>query len=750
MMEALLLAAVSGVVLFLGPLILSVRLWLKTRRLRADVDALVDRVRRLESEPRAMATPAAAAVEPAAAPHPPPEGGSHESISASPLRGSRLQAPDLPPEGGSHESISPPPPRGFRLQAEEPPSHAADAESLESRIGGRWLLYVGIAAIVIGAAYFEKLAIDSQWIGETARVIQGAVLGAVFVYAGLRFTRGGYPVYGQMLTGGGIAVLYVSTYAAFNYYQLVDRSTAFALLVAITGLGAFLADRQDSQGLAIFAVGGGFLTPFLLPANTDAQMALFTYDAILIAGTVFLAGRRQWPFLHVISYVFTLITVAAWADRFYAPSKYLPTEIFLTVFCAMFTIIARWCRRSADPAATFAAFFLWTAPAAYYLASLVVLEPHAIPMLVWLIGLMLTGAVLSVRSAPAAGFGAWIAVAAPLLAWTQRYRGAAWLSPGLATIAGVYLISLAAQLQIMQTGRRMRPVEIAWLHMNALVMFAGAYFLLWDVRLAVTGTVAAAFAAWHGTLAGVLLPRHRDHALHCAALAFSLLAIALALQFDGPAVTIGWAAEGAALIALGLHERRDWMRAGGAVLLAIAVVRTLVLLAATAPANHVVIFNPRAATAGTVIALAYAVAWLHRPRAAGGRNASADAAILAAHFVSVVFLTSEIRAFFAVRGGAFTREMTTSVAWAAYATVLIVTGLFRRYAPIRYFGIALFGITIVKVFFADLAQLQRIYRVLSIMGLGVLLLLTSYLYQRMRGTGLGDDRADEDPARLQG
>jgi uncharacterized membrane protein len=54
------------------------------------------------------------------------------------------------------------------------------------------------------------------------------------------------------------------------------------------------------------------------------------------------------------------------------------------------------------------------------------------------------------------------------------------------------------------------------------------------------------------------------------------------------------------------------------------------------------------------------------------------------------------------------------------------------------------------VFFADLAQLQRIYRVLSIMGLGVLLLLTSYLYQRMRGTGLGDDRADEDPARLQG
>ena len=74
-----------------------------------------------------------------------------------------------------------------------------------------------------------------------------------------------------MIIGGGVAVMYVSTYAAFNYYRLIDRPAAFVLLVAITALGAFLADRHNSQGLAIFAVGGGFATPFLLPSNTDAQ-----------------------------------------------------------------------------------------------------------------------------------------------------------------------------------------------------------------------------------------------------------------------------------------------------------------------------------------------------------------------------------------------------------------------------------------------------------------------------------------------
>jgi uncharacterized membrane protein len=87
-----------------------------------------------------------------------------------------------------------------------------------------------------------------------------------------------------------------------------------------------------------------------------------------------------------------------------------------------------------------------------------------------------------------------------------------------------------------------------------------------------------------------------------------------------------------------------------------------------------------------------------------------------------------------------------SVTWAAYATGLVVIGLYRRYAPIRYFGIALFGLTILKVFFRDLADLERIYRVLSIMGLGILLLLTSYLYQRMRGTATADARQPADPA----
>ena len=96
-----------------------------------------------------------------------------------------------------------------------------------------------------------------------------------------------------------------------------------------------------------------------------------------------------------------------------------------------------------------------------------------------------------------------------------------------------------------------------------------------------------------------------------------------------------------------------------------------------------------------------------------------------------MLLTSEIHAFFAIRNDAFTRELLVSVSWAVYATVLIVIGLQRRYGTLRYFAFGLFAVTIAKVFFRDLAELERIYRVMSLVGLGVTLLLTSWLYQRM-------------------
>jgi uncharacterized membrane protein len=138
------------------------------------------------------------------------------------------------------------------------------------------------------------------------------------------------------------------------------------------------------------------------------------------------------------------------------------------------------------------------------------------------------------------------------------------------------------------------------------------------------------------------------------------------------------------------------------------------------------------------VALLYLLAWLHtrtEPRAAAHRE-SVAALLVSASIVTVLMLTAESTKYWTQRGAqlsdaTFARGLTVSLVWAFYAAVLVVIGIARRYAPIRYAAIALFGLTIGKVFLVDLAGLEGIYRILGLMVVGGLLLGVSFLYQRV-------------------
>src|SRR5207249_2255119 len=114
---------------------------------------------------------------------------------------------------------------------------------------------------------------------------------------------------------------------------------------------------------------------------------------------------------------------------------------------------------------------------------------------------------------------------------------------------------------------------LALIHLNGLSMFACAYVLVDAVNSGATGAVAAGFAAWQAAVALAFTRRNRDYALHFVALAGSLLAIAIGLQFDGVAAVAGWAAEGVGVAWLGIRERRNWFRVGGLVVFAIGILK---------------------------------------------------------------------------------------------------------------------------------------------------------------------------------
>ena len=728
------LAVLFALVALAAPVIVIaaiVVMWGRLARVRDDVGLLCRRVDGLE-RPGVPAQPdsvrAAPAPDRGVMPPPPPV----VSVSSVPAAPSTAQASHVPPSARESAPVS-----------ERPQTARSDESSLlETQIGGRVLLYVGVAAIIVGASYFVKLAFDNAWMTATTQVLIGGAVGAALAYGGTRFARAGYSAYGQMISGGGIAVLYVSIYAAFTIYALIPHAAAFALMCLATMLGAWLADAQHGQGLALVTVGGGFATPFLLATGRDAQIVLFTYDAILVAGTMYLAHRRAWPSLHLVSYLATGLTWLAWASRFYTPDKFLPTEIFLTLFVGMFLYILYESRRATGALGHVVRVVLMSAPAVYHLASIAVLYDHPVSFFVYVIAASVAG-LIAARQLDRSWIRliAWIAVQAPLVLWVAQHGGTLW-ALALVVVTSIYLLNmLALGEHMLRRGQRLDEADLGLLHLNGLVTYLAAYLIIEPIRLSAAAPMALGFALWHAGLAGGLFTRDRQDATHVAGLACALIAVAIALQFDGAWRIAGWAAEGTAVVWLGLREQKTWLHGGGALLLVVAVALLVGLQWSPPPITQLVLLNARAACGAFVIALLYGLARGYR-RAEGRADGRARGILLvSANVLTVLLLSSEIGAYWDIQDAFETsaaasfsrylaREVMLSMSWATYATGLIVAGLQRRYAPIRYLAIALFGVTILKVFMVDLAALEQLYRVLSVVGLGALLLVTSYLYQR--------------------
>jgi uncharacterized membrane protein len=144
----------------------------------------------------------------------------------------------------------------------------------------------------------------------------------------------------------------------------------------------------------------------------------------------------------------------------------------------------------------------------------------------------------------------------------------------------------------------------------------------------------------------------------------------------------------------------------------------------------------RVATAAFITAMWYAIATGYRRAPPGVRERGPAIAVATtlAHAVSVLLVTAEIGSFWelqeAVGTAAFARQLSVSVAWALYALGLILVGFRRAASLLRHLALALFGITVLKMFSVDLLELDGVYRIGGFVSLGLILLAASFLYQR--------------------
>src|SRR5215213_8267938 len=219
---------------------------------------------------------------------------------------------------------------------EPTPARAFSAYQIESMIGRRGVGWVAVVLILFATAFFLKYAFDNRWIGELGRVSIGITFGIAMSLAGFRYQRRGWRIFSQILTAGGIVLLYLSTYAAFGYYHLVGQKTAFAFLAILIAEAAALSLLYNAPAIAIMALIGGLLTPVLLHSDRDQYRSFFTYLVVLDAGA--LALLKHWRGLSSIAYYGTQLLFWIWYDENYHHQKRGAVLVFQTAIFFLFLL----------------------------------------------------------------------------------------------------------------------------------------------------------------------------------------------------------------------------------------------------------------------------------------------------------------------------------------------------------------------------------------------------------------------------
>ncbi|MBN2020495.1 MAG: DUF2339 domain-containing protein [Sedimentisphaerales bacterium] len=83
----------------------------------------------------------------------------------------------------------------------------------------------------------------------------------------------------------------------------------------------------------------------------------------------------------------------------------------------------------------------------------------------------------------------------------------------------------------------------------------------------------------------------------------------------------------------------------------------------------------------------------------------------------------------------FIAHMWMSVAWAIYGLVLLIGGFWRKLEMLRYLGLCVLGLLLLKAFIVDMSAVSTIYRIMAFLATGVTLVGVSYLYQFLKKKG---------------
>ncbi len=554
----------------------------------------------------------------------------------------------------------------------------------------------------------------------------------------------------------------------------------FALALIVVPLLAF-AGRPIGQSIQ-FAVFLGVLAGFLLLAGlaVRAGHSPATLGFLGVAAAIAFIGamREKLDFLGPQAVALCLVALAGWSARDFAAPAYDEFGTYVLVlgpeslrflrwmagFAGAFVIacyIAMWARPNpALWAATSLGTVLGYGFVAYGRAPTAISDNHWMWIGAGLAVLLLVGMLAGRRRLAIPAFNAALGlhgIAATILAGfactmlledIQLTMAWSLLVPVVAVVAFIlparYLGGIASIIALVVTARLLAAREL-WFEINNL--WLGPHFVLYAY-----GVPAVLF--WLSSL----VFRRRDYsraaiALEGASLGLAIALISLELRvligggvqnpepslLESSAHALAWLGATIGLLYRQKHDPSPVPLWGSRFLLLAA--SAILIFGNLTSLNPIVTERPIEGEAfANTLLLAYLlpalliaiiVPWLGRI----GWSAMQPLFGIFALVLSLAYLTLQTKRFF--QGPVLTFDVISdaenyaySAVWLAFALALLIAGIWRGRKYLRYAGLIVTALVVIKVFLLDMSGLSGLYRIASFIGLGLCLVGIGYLYAR--------------------
>jgi len=659
--------------------------------------------------------------------------------------------------------------------APPPPAPREHELDLEQLLGGRLLAWVGGIAVVLGAVFFVTMAIHRGWIGEGMRVLLAFFCSTALLGAGVWLhERQGRTQTAKIMVAAAIAAQYASLTAATALYHLVTPVEGFLIAGLVGAAASAIAIRWKSVQIAGIGIVGALVAPVLVDAGTS--LAALVFMALALASAIAVVIWERWPWLATLAYVVSLPQLLLWVDDTYEYHLYRVLGVLLGFWLLyMLAAIGYDLRVSSErlcvPSAMLAfsnvvvtsgvgyallksevsgnAATTWViAMAALHVALGFFIAwrrsaAKEIALLAAAIGIGLSAIGLALALDGPALVSCW-AVEAALLAWlarrTESKRAVAG-AIGFLALAGARALNYERiRIDHQITGTKADATAVVALLAVAVSAVVVARLFPRQLR----GDIPARFGAF-SSLPTDQLRETAEPVLDAVAIAF--VAIALDVVISGWKLPVAWVVLASALALISRKLDSPTYSPASALLLI--------------PASlHILFFDvpPRVALYRGLdhhvglqfVALVFVAAgWivvarsLRVPGLEGEEETRAvRAQVTVAAAVAALYLGSALIVTLAPAGetgGTQIGQMLLSLFWALCGFGSLAYGLVRSDAWIRRGGFFLLVLAAGKVFIYDLASLDQMARVLSLIGLGLLLLAATFLYQRLAAAGSKKD-----------